>query len=403
LNLIRSIRLTLVAAVLAAAGCSSSSDAGDGNDVDGQSPIENPSDPDTAPIDPSEENSGGEDGVDGGDGENPPDTGGDNSDPTTEPAPVPPVEPPTEPPIETRAACMAIDVINVGTGSQRITIELNPGERAELTNEPRGTLISVDETLGEIQYVPPLGRAPDTLSYNIVDSSGAVVAQEELTLRLDPIRVMPLGDSITHGVEIGTGNLDTPPVPLRVGYRQSLLDQLAAAGQVVDFTGQGGQRAGADAGISDADNNGYPGVDISFINDRVQEVFDELPSDVALLHIGTNLTPNNASGIDAILDNIDAWEAANFPVTVFVATLIPKRDPALQQTVDQFNADLRLRVAARLTDRLVLVEQADAVTVLDIDPSDVGVHPTAPGYLRMADTWYEAMAGSGLFPMCDGS
>jgi len=89
-------------------------------------------------------------------------------------------------------------------------------------------------------------------------------------------------------------------------------------------------------------------------------------------------------------------------VTVFVATLIPKRDPTLQQQVDAFNTDLRARIDARqLVDDVILVEQADAVTVADIDPADVGVHPTAPGYLRMADTWFTAMTTSSLFPECE--
>lgn len=386
--------LTLVAALLAVTGCSSSDDGADTVTENGGVISAPDVTPGIDPLDPPDEstNMGTDTGTGEGEGDNPPTNPG--TDPTDEP-------PSNEPSIGTIARCVAIDLINVGNGSEKLTIELEAGERIELTNQPRGTVVSLDETLGEIQYVPPQDRAPDFIAYNILSSDNSVVSQGQLTLRLDPIRVMPMGDSITHGVEVGTGDLDSPPVALRVGYRQSLLEQLDEAGQVVDFTGQGGQTAGVDAGIIDADNNGYPGVDISFINDRVQEVFDELPSDVVLLHIGTNLTPNEASGIDAILDNIDAWEAANFPVTVFVATLIPKRDPALQATVDQFNADLRIRVAARLSDNVVLVEQAAAVTIGDIDPADVGVHPTAPGYLRMADTWFEAMTNSPLFPVCE--
>ena len=190
-------------------------------------------------------------------------------------------------------------------------------------------------------------------------------------------------------------------MPLRVGYRQSLLEQLAAANQVVDFKGQSGQRAGFDTGISDADNGGYPGVDITFISNLVSPVLSEQDPDVVLLHIGTNQTPATAAGIETLLDNVDAWEAANHPVTVFVATLIPKRDPTLQMQVEAFNADLRNLIAARqLVDDVILVEQADAVTVADIDPTDVGVHPTAPAYLRMADTWFEAMMATDLFPHC---
>ena len=298
--------------------------------------------------------------------------------------------------------CIAVDVINTGTGTQRITIALQPGERLVIDDAPRGVLVGVDETLGEIDYQPPSGRQPDFFNYSIVTADESVRVIGRMDIRLDPIRVMPFGDSITNGVEIGNGEVDLPPVPLRVGYRQSLLDQLGAAGQVVDFTGQGGQSAGSDAGISDPDNGGYPGVDISFLSNLVPAVFSEQVSDVVLLHIGTNQTPADAAEIDVLLDEIDAWEAANHPVTVFVATIIPKRDPVLQQQVDAFNADLRIRIATRqLVDDLILVEQASAVTVADIDPADVGVHPTAPGYLRMADTWFNAMMESSVFPVCE--
>jgi len=297
--------------------------------------------------------------------------------------------------------CTKVDVINVGTGTQRINIALQPGEHLVIDDAPRGVLVGFDETSGELDYKPPAGRQPDFFDYRIFAADNTVRIDGRMNIRLDPIRIMPLGDSITQGVEIGTGDLDLPPIPLRVGYRQSLLEQLSAAAQVVDFTGQGGQRAGSGTGISDADNGGYPGVDISFISNLMTGVLTEQLSDVLLLHIGTNQTPATAAGVEVILDEVDEWESTNHPVTVFVATLIPKRDPTQQQQVNSFNADLRARIAARqLVDDVILVEQADAVTVADIDPADVGVHPTAPGYLRMADTWFEAMRASSLFLDC---
>ena len=329
------------------------------------------------------------------------------ADPPLDPVVNPGDEDPTDVPGEgddlvSVTECTIVDVVNVGTGTQRINIALEPGESLLINSDPRGQFVSFDATSGELDYRPPAGRLPDFFEYSILNANGTVRVEGRMDIRLDPIRVMPLGDSITHGVEIGTGDLDLPPVPLRVGYRQSLLEQLAAASQSVDFTGQAGQRAGSDTGIADADNGGYPGVDISFISNLVSGVFTEQPSDVALLHIGTNQTPATAEGIEALLDEVDIWESANHPVTVFVATIIPKRDPTLQQQVNAFNEDLRVRMAARqLVDDVVLVEQADAVTVADIDPTDVGVHPTAPGYLRMADTWFEAMRATSLFPDCE--
>src|SRR3954453_12829185 len=65
-----------------------------------------------------------------------------------------------------------------------------------------------------------------------------------------PLRVMPLGDSITWGVGSSTGN----------GYRAPLWDELAAGGHPRDLVGTG--RAGS---MSDPDNEGHSGYRIDQI------------------------------------------------------------------------------------------------------------------------------------------
>jgi len=319
-----------------------------------------------------------------------------------EPQPEPQLEPEPEPQPEPEfiQSCQSLDVGAIGAGTKKISIPMQAGERLAIVRPPRGSLQFFDETLGELHYAPPQGRLPDSISYELLRRDNSVRARGRLSLRLDPLRIMPLGDSITQGVEVGSGDLDSPPIPARVGYRKALLERLMAAGQVIDFTGQAGQRAGAAAGILDADNAGYPGVTIEFINDKVVEVLGEQPSDVLLLHIGTNETPQDATGIEAILDTLDAWQTANHPLTVFVATLVIKRDPAQQAEVAAFNADLRQRIAARGDDNVVLVEQANAVSDAQIDPQDVGVHPNAAGYESMAEVWFNALNGSDLWLDC---
>ena len=59
-----------------------------------------------------------------------------------------------------------------------------------------------------------------------------------------PLRVMPLGDSITWGVGSSTGN----------GYRGPLWSMLAADGHPLDFVG-----TVRDGSMSDSDNEGHSG------------------------------------------------------------------------------------------------------------------------------------------------
>lgn len=273
------------------------------------------------------------------------------------------------------------------------------GAHLVLTSSPRGTFTSFDAASGDVVYMPDASRVPDRVKYDLRDDAGVVLETYEHVWVSQPLRIMPLGDSITSGIDFFDG-VEYPSVPLRVGYRKTLYERLLANGHVIDFIGQAGQRAGQAAGLADPDNNGYPGVDIAFINSKITQVLDEGPSDVLLLHIGTNKTPATANGLMQVLDTIDAWAVNNFPVHVLVATLIPKRDPELQLVVDAFNADLRNRLAARSQRHVVLVEQALALSNADLSSEAVGVHPNPGGYAKMANVWYEALESAGLIQDC---
>jgi len=139
---------------------------------------------------------------------------------------------------------------------------------------------------------------------------------------------------------------------------------------------------------------------ISLIASKIIAVLNEGPSDVVLLHIGTNQTPVTASGMMTILDRIDQWSAINFPVHVFVSTLVPKRDPIRQGIVDSFNNDLRRLISQRSNPMVTLVENALALAVEDISVESVGVHPNESGYERMAATWFAALSGKIFEPAC---
>src|SRR4051812_6467748 len=113
--------------------------------------------------------------------------------------------------------------------------------------------------------------------------------------RYAPLRVMPLGDSITWGV--GSGNQD--------GYRGSLYRRLTAAGVDVDFVGSMHTGHGPDP-----NNEGHKGWTIAELAARVDDWLDTYEPDVILLHIGTNdmvrNLPDAPLQMSGLLDRIAA-------------------------------------------------------------------------------------------------
>jgi lysophospholipase L1-like esterase len=138
----------------------------------------------------------------------------------------------------------------------------------------------------------PAAAAPPTMSSAAVEGYA-------------PLRIMPLGDSITFGV--GSQHLD--------GYRPSLYRRLTSAGLGVDFVG-----SLHNGGGPDADNEGHKGWTIERVANHLDDWLATYQPDVILLHIGTNdmakMLPGAAGRLDALLDQI----AADRPdAEVFVA------------------------------------------------------------------------------------
>jgi lysophospholipase L1-like esterase len=190
----------------------------------------------------------------------------------------------------------------------------------------------------------------------------------------EPIRVMPLGDSITFG--IGTPQQDS--------YRTDLYRRLTRAGLSVDFVGS--QRSGTGA---DPDNEGHPGWTIAQLSEQLDGWLATYSPDVILLHIGTNdmyrNLPGAAERLAALLDQIEA-DAPRAQVFVSKIIGIASSDPAHQARNAAYNAAITRLVAAK-GGNFRLVDQS---AVHGIDLFD-RVHPNAYGFRRMSWTWYRAL------------
>ncbi|MEE9332898.1 MAG: hypothetical protein V3U65_02300 [Granulosicoccaceae bacterium] len=315
----------------------------------------------------------------------------------TEKATTPDPEPE---PIPTFESCLAASIADpISDISFTLPANFVAGGSLRIDQVPTSAIEFFDESTGELRLQSTLSRLPQTIEYSVLDAEAEVIETREHNLVFPELRVMPLGDSITNGVEFFDGT-DSPEIGLRIGYRLALYNQLTAAGLDFDFIGQAGQRAGQDAGLPDPDNNGYPGVDIDFIVDKLPEILRQNPADVVLLHIGTNQTPSTAEGIDDILDRIESLSADAQTIMVLVATLVPKRDVVQQQQVAAFNLDLRQRIKNRSNSNVIIVEQAQALTDADISTEMIGIHPNDMGYLKMANTWFAALDTSSIVQSC---
>ncbi|MEM9604301.1 MAG: GDSL-type esterase/lipase family protein [Pseudomonadota bacterium] len=331
-----------------------------------------------------------------------------------DPAPAPSATPSDPPAADTalaapvaRNACIANGAATgslVGQLSDHVTDTDSVALRYELTGDATKGHVEIDLATGQYTYTSTTGERGhlDRFSYRVTDADG-LSDEATLSVVVGERRIMPFGDSITAGVTHFTGVTgDQPEVPSRVGYRKRLLDRLTAEGFSVDFVGS--QQAGAASGISDADHQGHPGFRTSLLADNVSRWLDRNPADVMLIHVGTNDISRSALPVELLLQEIRNWELRNHTVDVLVATIIDHHaDVFWEDVVEDFNADLRQRLETNWPEVTVVDQYGALDNVADMSPlsvDSVGLHPSASGYTKMADTWFDALVASASVADC---
>ncbi|HRV94864.1 MAG TPA: putative Ig domain-containing protein, partial [Anaerolineae bacterium] len=208
-----------------------------------------------------------------------------------------------------------------------------------------------------------------------------------------PVRIMPLGDSITMGSDYREGVHDY------AGYRQPLYLSLREQGFYVDFVG------GLKDGSSyfprfDVNHEGHGRATVADTRNYVYSYLQNNPADVILLHISSSNWNSNATvsadDIVEILDRIDDFERDyNTDITVILAQIINLQNET--PNITQFNEDVKAMALARAAagDRIRVVNMESEPGVIyaaypDGDFSD-GVHLTTPGYAKMAPIWFNSL------------
>jgi lysophospholipase L1-like esterase len=220
----------------------------------------------------------------------------------------------------------------------------------------------------------------------LVAALAFVVAQPAVSAAA-PVRIMPLGDSITAGPGC---------------WRALLWDHLQRTGFTnIDFVGT--QQGGGCSVPFDEDHEGHAGFAATGIADQ-----NQLPPwlaatspDIVLMHLGTNDMWGGTISTDAILAAysklVDQMRASNPNMKIIVAQIIPMEPPSCigcaQRVVALDNA-IPSWAAGKTTARspITVVDQwtgFDAAT----DTID-GVHPNDIGFQKLADRWYPAVTAA---------
>jgi|GEM_PF-1313828 len=205
----------------------------------------------------------------------------------------------------------------------------------------------------------------------------------------EPVRIMPLGDSITGSPGC---------------WRALLWRDLTDAGYTnIDFVGF---RAGDGCGFPyDHENEGHGGMLVTNLarSGQLSTWLSATNPDIVLMHFGTNDVWSSLPTqtiLDAYSTLVSQMRANNPNMTILVAQIIPmdsaRSCATCAQGVQALNAAIPAWAASESTAQspVIVVDQWTGFDT-DADTYD-GVHPNASGDAKIAQNWLEA-----LIPLLD--
>ena len=204
-----------------------------------------------------------------------------------------------------------------------------------------------------------------------------------------PLRIMPLGASITSGVGSSDGQ----------GYRPALKKLLRANNASLPFAFVGSRETkGAAAPTPEqGDNEGWPGLTIDAVSAHALSAVPLYRPNLVLVNVGTNDCIKNISVSTAHVRMRTMLETAVWAgsprATVVLSTLLLNNNKGAEGEVELYNGNLavmarELQAAGR---PIVLVEMHGADGPQAVDLTD-NVHPNDGGYAKMAAIWFRGIS-----------
>jgi Bacterial Ig domain/GDSL-like Lipase/Acylhydrolase len=362
-----------------------------------------------------------------------------------------------QPPVAANACFSILDNQSSVTGNLPASDPNGSNLTYQIVDQPAGGSSSVSTTpVGVFTYTPPNAgstafRGMNKFTFQATDPGGLVSQKGTVTiLNHGTVHIMPVGDSITEGVEMGdscTGTSDNncPLDAERIAFRKTLIQNLQGLSSGYSVHLVGSLTNGSAAGLLAPDDHheGHPGwtaneilngtmdptklaleqsLDPDCPDCKITDWLNLARPDIVLLHIGTNgiNLPGGTSSTDVagILDAINAWGTSNFPVTVFLAQIIGSPNTTTNGNITTFDGNLVTMAKARpeFGKRLFLVDQltgANLIYTIDtsancLDPTkaicsgDMGddLHPNPSGYNKMAAKWQADLQSARALPSC---
>ncbi|MEG4319626.1 MULTISPECIES: SGNH/GDSL hydrolase family protein [unclassified Microcoleus] len=194
-----------------------------------------------------------------------------------------------------------------------------------------------------------------------------------------PIKIMPLGDSITDGYFFPGG------------YRIDLQPAMESRGYAIEFVGS--LSNGPDTLLSQH-HEGHSGWRIEEIRDRVVEWLQTFQPEIILLLIGTNnigqwyQVETASYRLNQLVDRI--FETAP-NVQLFLASIPPMSEPTLNQRVIQYNQKSEELVKEKQHEGQP-IDFVDLYSSLGLADLPDGVHPNSEGFSKIAGAWEASLS-----------
>lgn len=235
------------------------------------------------------------------------------------------------------------------------------------------TLSGCGAESGPSQLAPALAR----------ESGTTTISAPSGPFELTPLRIMPLGDSITQS----DAEHDS--------YRRPLFHALSQSrpSTAIDFVGglSTNHRGAPPHPDFDLDHEGHWGFRVDEILERLPEWLEAHRPDVVLVHLGSN-DVFQREPIDETMrelsELVETILTARPSATVFVAKIIPTTTPAVNARIDELNARLS-RLESDYPGAVRIVDQHAGFSAARMTHD--GVHPNEEGEHHMAERWLEAL------------
>ncbi|KAJ4295166.1 Glucan endo-1,3-alpha-glucosidase agn1 [Kalmusia sp. IMI 367209] len=248
----------------------------------------------------------------------------------------------------------------------------------------------------EIPIVNQTTHDPFTFAYNLtgLDLNETVSTNKKRQTGKPLLRIMPLGASITQGLNV----VEHPDSSTDIGYRLALREWLRFRGYEVNYIGSKGN-----GDFADNENEGHPGYQIAAVQEAMDPVLNTQKPNLVLINAGTNdctqaddpsLVPyTGISWVQGIPDRLktmcDLIYKESPGVTIILSTLLPNFNagnaPSYVEVANQGIRQLYTQYEAQGA-KMILAEMNAGWWQYPTDFSDT-THPTDAGYRKMASIW----------------